>query len=64
MHISMQFGIIKNMRAIHNTPIPNEPEFPIPDDCVCDGDELCEACLRVIAEDLEEQERESASLTE
>ena len=50
------------MRAIHNTPIPNEEGFPIPDDCTCDGDELCEACTAVITEDLarlEEEERQA-----
>jgi hypothetical protein len=52
------------MRAIHNTPIPHEEEFPIPDDCVCETDELCEACLRVVAEDLQEQERERSFYTE
>lgn len=52
------------MRAVHNTPIPDEAEFPIPDDCTCDGGELCEACLAVVAEDLEEQEREGSFLTE
>jgi len=47
------------MRAIHNTPIPNDSgEFPIPPDCVCETDQPCGACLRVIAEDLQEQERE------
>lgn len=51
------------MRAIHNTPIPDEQEFPIPDDCVCDGDELCEACQRVIADDLRQQEEEEAGLS-
>ena len=52
------------MRATHNTPIPTEVEFPIPDDCVCDGDELCEACQRVIAEDLLEQEEERRAIEE
>ena len=50
------------MRAVHNTPIPSELEFPIPDDCVCDGDELCEACQRVIADDLLQQEEEAGLL--
>jgi hypothetical protein len=51
------------MRAIHNTPIPDDSgEFPIPADCVCDGDELCEACQRVIADDLLQQEEETGLL--
>jgi hypothetical protein len=50
------------MRAIHNTPIPEELDFPIPADCVCDGDELCEACHRVIADDLLQQEEETGLL--
>lgn len=50
------------MRFVHNTPIPNESEFPIPDDCVCDADELCKACQRVIAEDAAEQEEEKKYL--
>jgi hypothetical protein len=47
------------MRAIHNTPLPPEEwEFPIPDDCTCEGwhKELCAPCKRVEAE-LEEQQR-------
>jgi hypothetical protein len=50
------------MRAIHNTPIPEELDFPIPADCVCDADELCEACQRVIADDLLQQDEEEAGL--
>lgn len=44
------------MRATHNTPIPQEAEFPIPHDCVCDGDELCQPCRAVVDADLAEQE--------
>lgn len=50
------------MRAIHNIPIPKELEFPIPSDCACDGDKLCEACQRVIAEDLLAQEEERRAI--
>lgn len=47
------------MRAVHNTPIPDESDFPIPDDCSCDGSpDLCEACERVVAADIAEQELE------
>jgi hypothetical protein len=48
------------MRAVHNTPIPDDStEFPIPDDCTCDGTPtLCDACEWVVSEDLEEQKRE------
>lgn len=36
------------MRPVHNTPIPaDEWEFPIPDNCTCDGGDLCPACLEV-----------------
>jgi hypothetical protein len=43
------------MRAIHNTPLPTDQwEFPIPDDCQCDGKEQCEPCNKVEAE-LEKQ---------
>ncbi len=48
----------EKMRAVHNTPIPHEAEFPIPDDCVCDGGELCQPCQAVVDEDLAEQQRE------
>lgn len=48
------------MRAIHNTPIPDDSgEFPIPDDCTCDGSQtLCAPCQKVITDDLAEQDRE------
>ena len=49
------------MRAIHNTPIPDDSgDFPIPDDCACTdaSREPCDACAKVIADDLAEQERE------
>lgn len=48
------------MRAIHNTPIPDDSgEFPIPDDCSCDGGAiLCAPCRKVIADDIAEQDRE------
>lgn len=51
------------MRAIHNTPIPDELEFPIPADCVCDSDELCDACHYVVLDDLARQEEEDAGLS-
>ena len=50
------------MRAVHNTPIPDDLDFPIPSDCVCDGDELCGACQRVIADDLARQDEDEAGL--
>jgi hypothetical protein len=52
------------MRAIHNTPIPDDSgEFPIPDDCECDGSlELCPPCQEVIRADQLEQERELQEL--
>ena len=47
------------MRAIHNTPIPDDSgEFPIPEGCSCDGLTLCEPCQEVSTADLAEQERE------
>jgi hypothetical protein len=49
------------MRAIHNTPIPDDSgEFPIPPNCTCEGvsQQLCGACARVVMEDLAEQYRE------
>ena len=52
------------MRAIHNTPIPDDSgEFPIPDDCSCDGGAiLCAPCRKVIADDLARQREERAWL--
>lgn len=47
------------MRAVHNVPIPDDHEFPVPDDCACDGEELCAACQRVVDEDLLRQQEES-----
>ena len=53
------------MRAIHNTPIPDDSgEFPIPEGCSCDGLTLCEPCQEVITADLAEQERERGGLAE
>lgn len=54
------------MRATHNTPIPpEEPEFPIPDDCACeDGVNWCTACQRVLAELLARQDKEERSFRE
>ena len=46
------------MRAVHNTPIPQEAEFPIPDNCVCDGGELCQPCQAVVDADLAQQKEE------
>jgi hypothetical protein len=49
------------MRAIHNTPLPpDEREFPIPDDCACEGGALCDPCKQVEAE-LEEQNASTQS---
>ena len=53
------------MRAIHNTPIPDDSgEFPIPPDCVCEdiSRELCDACVRVFIDDLARQDEEKAGL--
>lgn len=38
-------------------------EFPIPDDCTCEG-WLCPACKRVIAEDALKQEEERKAIQE
>ena len=50
------------MRAVHNTPIPDEKDFPVPDDCRCDGGELCEPCQQVIQADEEARLEELAHL--
>jgi hypothetical protein len=42
---------------------PNYFEFPIPDDCTCEG-WLCPACKRVIAEDTLKQEEERQAIQE
>jgi hypothetical protein len=46
------------VRSTHNTPTPEEQDFPIPDDCTCEDEELCSACTAVIAKDLEAQAEE------
>lgn len=54
------------MRPVHNTPIPDDFEFPIPDDCSCDCTTKvwtpCPACQAVIDEDAKAQAEDKKAL--
>ena len=47
------------MRAVHNTAIPFDTEFLVPDDCSCDEHSLvwipCPACDKVLSDDAKAQ---------